>query len=124
MTPEELSDHTHNGMMNHALSSVAAIFEGDGWSPCDALHAANGLLEPAFRAWGELINRVMADDKRIRELEAEIGQLKQACKENADAWVKEKCDAAVLLNQRDIEIGRPESELAEPAPPAREVEND
>lgn len=72
MTPEELSDHTHNGMMNHALSSVAAIFEGDGWSPCDALRAANGLMEPAFRAWGELMDRVMADDKRIRELEAEL----------------------------------------------------
>lgn len=72
MTPEELSQHTHDGMMKCALSSVAAIFEGDGWSPCDALRAANGLMEPAFRAWGELIERVMADDKRIRELEAEI----------------------------------------------------
>lgn len=77
MTLEELSDHTHNGMMNHALSSVAAIFEGDGWSPCDALKAANGLMEPAFRAWGELTERIIADDKRIRELETELAEARE-----------------------------------------------
>jgi hypothetical protein len=96
MTPQELSDKTHNGMMNAALGSVAALFERDGWSPCDALKAANELLEPAFDAWNVLMTRVESDADRLAALERELAEARKPCPcKVRDAAIDAAIDAAM-----------------------------
>jgi hypothetical protein len=77
MTVEELSDHTHNGQMNRALHSVAALFEQDGWGPCDSIKAANELMKPAWDAWSTLMERVTKDTARITELQAALAEARE-----------------------------------------------
>ena len=95
MTLEELSDHTHNGMMNHALHSVSALFEADGWGPCDSIKAANELLKPAWDAWSTLMERVTNDAARIAQLEAALAEALERLHKVlvvCDHWVAYGCD--------------------------------